>query len=38
MGNATEKTARTTGDAGWHVSRYNLMASVPGTKMMAIAN
>lgn len=38
MENMTEKAARTAGDAGWHVSRYNLMAPVPGTKMTAIAN
>ncbi len=29
---------RTAGEAGWHVSRYNLMAEVPGTKNVAIAN
>lgn len=29
---------RTAGDAGWHASRYNLMARVPGTKNVAIAN
>ena len=33
-----EAPARTAGEAGWHVSRYNLMAPVPGTKMVAIAN
>ena len=33
-----EKTTRTAGEAGWHVSRYNVAAKVPGTKMTAIAN
>ena len=28
----------TAGEAGWHASRYNLMARVPGTKNVAIAN
>ena len=32
-----EKT-RTAGEAGWHVSRYNLSAPVPDSKMVAIAN
>ena len=38
--NDTEQTTatRTAGEAGWHVSRYNLSAKVPGTKMVAIAN
>ena len=35
--NTTTET-RTAGEAGWHVSRYNLMAKVPGTKNVAIAN
>ena len=30
--------SRTAGEAGWHVSRYNLFAKVPDTKMTAIAN
>ena len=30
--------SRTAGEAGWHVSRYNLSAPVPDTKMVAIAN
>ena len=30
--------ARTAGEAGWHVSRYNLTAPVPNTKNVAIAN
>ena len=30
--------ARTAGEAGWHLSRYNLSAPVPGTKKVAIAN
>ena len=29
---------RTAGDAGWHVSRYNLFAKIPDTKLTAIAN
>ena len=33
-----EKASRTAAEAGWHVSRYNLSAPVPGTKMVAIAN
>ena len=32
------ETTRTAGEAGWHVSRYNLMARVPDSKMVAIAN
>jgi len=32
------KEARTAGEAGWHVSRYNLQALVPGTQLTAIAN
>ena len=30
--------SRTAGEAGWHESRYNLMAKVPGTKNVAIVN
>ena len=30
--------ARTAGEAGWHVSRYNLSAPVPDSNMVAIAN
>lgn len=30
--------SRTAGEAGWHVSRYNLMAPVPDSKMVAIVN
>ena len=30
--------SRTAGEAGWHVSRYNLSARVPDTKMVAITN
>ena len=29
---------RTTYEAGWRLSRYNLFASIPGTKNVAIAN
>ncbi len=32
------QVSRTAGEAGWHVSRYNLMAPVPDTKNTAIAN
>ena len=34
----TEQQSRTAGEAGWHVSRYNLSAKVPGTNRVAIAN
>ena len=34
----SEEASRTAGEAGWHVSRYNLSARVPDTKMVAIAN
>ena len=34
----TGLNGRTAGEAGWHVSRYNVGAKVPGTKMTAIAN
>ena len=33
-----EKVSRTAGEAGWHVSRYNLMAKVPDTGYTAIVN
>lgn len=32
------QATRTAGEAGWHVSRYNLMAPIPDTRMVAIAN
>ena len=35
---AQQNTQRTAGEAGWHVSRYNLIAPVPDSKMVAIAN
>ena len=35
---AQTETTRTAGEAGWHVSRYNLSARVPDSKMVAIAN
>ena len=38
MGNTDTKVERTAGEAGWHISRYNLMAQVPGSKNVAIAN
>ena len=30
--------SKTAGEAGWHVSRYNLSAPLPDSKMVAIAN
>ncbi len=36
--NEQPENTMTAGEAGWHVSRYNLMAPVPGSKMVAIAN
>ena len=33
-----EVPARTAGEAGWHISRYNIMAPIPDTKMVVIAN
>ena len=38
MDKTAEASSRTAGEAGWHVSRYNLIAPVPDTKMTAIAN
>ena len=32
------EATRTAGEAGWHVSRYNISAPVPGTKNVAITN
>lgn len=32
------RPARTAGEAGWHVSRYNISAPVPESNMVAIAN
>ena len=37
-GTAEEMKTRTAGEAGWHLSRYNLSAPVPGTRKVAIAN
>lgn len=37
-GETEQDTTRTAGEAGWHVSRYNLTAPVPGTNNVAIAN
>ena len=34
----TKPTARTAREVGWHISRYNLSAAVPGKDAMAIAN
>ena len=36
--NDGQRESRTAGEAGWHASRYNLMAKVPDTKYVAIAN
>ena len=33
-----EAKSRTAGEAGWHVSRYNLSAPLPNSKYVAIAN
>lgn len=33
-----EKPGHTASEEGWHISRYNLMAVVPGSKNVAIAN
>ena len=38
MAEEEKKGARTAGEAGWHISRYNLSAPVPGTDNLAIAN
>ena len=38
MENADKTATRTAKEAGWRVSRYNLMAPVPDSKMTAIAN
>ena len=37
-GNRMEKNKRTAGEAGWHVSRYNVSAKIPGEKAAAIVN
>ena len=34
----TKTAVRTAGEAGWHLSRYNLSAPVPGKDAVAIAN
>ena len=38
MGENEQGHGRTAAQAGWHASRYNLMARVPGSKNVAIAN
>ena len=38
MTDEEKKDVRTAGEAGWHISRYNLSAPVPGTDNLAIAN
>ena len=35
---SSAQTSRTAGEAGWHVSRYNLSAKIPDSKNVAIAN
>ena len=35
---AVPQPSRTAGEAGWHVSRYNLIAPVPDSRKVAIAN
>ncbi|MBQ9003218.1 MAG: radical SAM protein [Eggerthellaceae bacterium] len=35
---ADTPAGRTAGEAGWHASRYNLVAPLPGSKNVAIAN
>ena len=37
-GTAEEAKTSTAGVDGWHLSRYNLSAPVPGTRKVAIAN
>lgn len=34
----TEDTTRTAGEAGWHASRYNLSAQLPGTDRTVVVN
>ena len=36
--NAQVSSSRTAGEAGWHLSRYNLTAPVPGKDKLVIAN
>ena len=38
QGTSSTGSQRTAAQAGWHVSRYNLSAPVPGKKTVAIAN
>ena len=38
VGSNETQGSRTAREAGWHVSRYNLYAKVPGTEKVAIAN
>ncbi len=38
MGSSDTQTTRTAAEAGWHVSRYNLTAQIPDSKMVAIFN
>ena len=37
-GKNRQEIKRTAGEAGWHLSRYNLNAPVPGKNAVAIAN
>ena len=32
------QNVRTAGDAGWHVSKYNLYARIPGSEKFAVVN
>lgn len=38
MGLKDAQEKRTAADAGWHASRYNIMASIPDSRMVAIYN
>jgi len=37
-GNAEAGKTKTAAEVGWYVSRYNLIADIPGTNMTAIFN
>jgi uncharacterized protein len=38
MTDSSQPAVRTAKEAGWHISRYNLSAQVPGKDAVAIAN
>ena len=38
QGDHTKKSSETAGEAGWHVSRYLIWATVPGVQGIAVAN